>query len=104
MARIFNLREGKSRADDRLPDRLHEPLKLGPLSPGWTEPLDPKNPSPVAHVPGKVLTRERVEEVVTEYYRDQGWDEQSGVPLPETIKAFGLDDPRYAQSVGAVAG
>jgi aldehyde:ferredoxin oxidoreductase len=68
MARIFNLREGKTRADDRLPDRLHEPIKYGPLS-------------------DKVLTREAVEQVVTDYYRDQGWDEQSGIPKPETLKA-----------------
>jgi aldehyde:ferredoxin oxidoreductase len=77
---------------------------MGPLSPSWTEPLDPTNPAPVAAAPGKVLTRERVEEVVTEYYREHGWDEQKGVPLPETLKSYGLDDPRYAQSVAAVAG
>ena len=31
MARLFNLREGLEPEDDRLPDRLHEPLRHGPL-------------------------------------------------------------------------
>ena len=104
MARIFNLREGKPRADDRLPDRLHEPIKYGPLSPGWQEKLDPENPAPVASAPGKVLTRQMVDEVVTGYYRDQGWDERTGVPTAATLQAFGLDDPAYAASVAAVTG
>ena len=104
MARIFNMREGKTRADDRLPDRLLEPMQSGPLSPSWTEPLDPKNAAPVATAPGKVLTQERVDDVVTTYYRQQGWDEQSGVPTAETIKRLGLDEPAYASSVAAVTG
>jgi aldehyde:ferredoxin oxidoreductase len=85
MARIYNMREGKTRADDRLPDRLHEPIKYGPLS-------------------DKLLTRERVDEVVTEYYRGLGWDEQTGIPTVETRQKLGLDDPAYAASVAAVAG
>ena len=55
MARIFNMREGKTRADDRLPDRLHEPIKYGPLSLDWNEKLDPKNAAPVASLPGITL-------------------------------------------------
>ena len=49
MARIFNMREGKTRADDRLPERLHEPIKYGPLSPDWgpvPNSRSPKSPSP----------------------------------------------------------
>jgi aldehyde:ferredoxin oxidoreductase len=82
MARLFNLREGKSRADDRLPERMHSPVKYGPLN-------------------AKVLSKETVEQVVTTYYRDQGWDEQTGIPKPETLQAYGLDDPAYARSVAA---
>ena len=32
MARVFNVREGFTRADDRLPDRLHAPLENGALA------------------------------------------------------------------------
>ena len=45
-----------------------------------------------------------VDEVVTGYYRDQGWDERTGVPTPATLQAYGLDDPAYAASVAAVTG
>jgi len=85
MARLFNLREGKARVDDRLPDRLHEPFRLGPLK-------------------DKVLTCDTVEEVVTNYYRDQGWDEQTGIPTPATLEALGLDDAAYSTSVAAAIG
>jgi len=71
MARLFNLREGKTRADDRLPWRLHQPIAKGPLS-------------------SYVLPREEVEQIVTDYYAAQGWDPQTGVPTEETIERLGL--------------
>ena len=80
MARLFNLREGFTRADDRLPDRLHEPLRRGPLS-------------------DKVLTHQEIDEIVTGYYAARGWDEATGTPKPETLAHLGLDDPRYTASV-----
>ena len=70
-------------SDSSSSNRLHEQIKYGPLS-------------------DKILTRETVDEVVTDYYRTQGWDEQTGVPTPETLKSYGLDDPAYAKSVAAV--
>ena len=71
------------------------------MSPAWSEPLDPKSPAPTGHRPGKALTRERVDGVVTDYYRDQGWDEQTGaVPTPETLKSYNLDDPVFSQTTG----
>ncbi|MBI4493803.1 MAG: aldehyde ferredoxin oxidoreductase family protein [Chloroflexi bacterium] len=74
MARLFNLREGLTRDDDRLPARLHEPIRTGPLS-------------------ERRLAEEEVAAAVQEYYRQQGWDER-GVPRPETIAGLGLQ--RYA--------
>ena len=71
MARLFNLREGKTRADDRLPWRFHQPLKHGPLS--------------SYHLP-----ESDIERIVTEYYVEQGWDPQSGVPTAETLARLGL--------------
>lgn len=80
MTRLFNMREGITRADDRLPDRLHEPLRRGPLQ-------------------DKVLTREEIDEWVTTYYLERGWDARTGRPLPETLQKLGLVDQRYATTV-----
>ncbi|MBI2941235.1 MAG: aldehyde ferredoxin oxidoreductase family protein [Chloroflexi bacterium] len=73
LARLFNLREGLTRADDRLPPRMHEPIRSGPLS-------------------SKVLTTEEVDRAVEAYYEQQGWDRQTGVPTRETLGLLGLSD------------
>ncbi len=57
MTRTFNLREGLTRDDDRLPARLHR------------EPLED----------GQRITREELEAMVQDYYRLRGWDE-NGIP------------------------
>jgi aldehyde:ferredoxin oxidoreductase len=71
MARLFNLREGMTRDDDRLPWRLHQPLAKGPLS-------------------TYSIPKEEVDQIVTDYYTGLGWDSQTGVPVPATIERLGL--------------
>jgi len=72
--RLFNIREGLTRADDWLVDRyFDEPTPIG---------------LPVAR--GKSLDREKFKQLIDEYYELHGWDEQ-GVPRPETLKNLGLD-------------
>jgi aldehyde:ferredoxin oxidoreductase len=72
--RLFNIREGLTRADDWLVDRyFDEPTPIG---------------LPVAR--GKCLDREKFEQMIDEYYELHGWDE-GGVPLPETLEKLGLD-------------
>ena len=68
LARLFNMREGFTRADDHLPKRFYQDL--------------PKLPG---------LTDEILEKIVTDYYIEQGWDPETGKPLPETIKALELE-------------
>jgi aldehyde:ferredoxin oxidoreductase len=68
LARLFNLREGFTRADDRLPARFSEDL--------------PKH---------KGLTAEQQSAIVTEYYVKQGWDSERGVPTAETIRALAIE-------------
>jgi aldehyde:ferredoxin oxidoreductase len=42
--------------------------------------------------PGKgVSIMSRWEEMLKNYYRLMGWDEQTGKPLPETLKSLGLE-------------
>jgi aldehyde:ferredoxin oxidoreductase len=61
LARIFNLREGLTRADDRLPPRLSEPFRT-PSS--FEKPVDPA----------------AFEEALSLYYGMMGWDPQTGAP------------------------
>jgi len=73
--RLFNIREGLTRADDWLPDRyFDEPTPIG---------------LPIAR--GKFIDRAKFKQMLDEYYELHGWDE-GGVPRPETLKRLGLDD------------
>ena len=69
LARLFNLREGFTRADDALPRRFAEAL--------------PKHSG---------LTGEQLDKIVTEYYVEQGWDPQTGVPTADTIRELDLEE------------
>ncbi len=72
MERCFNVREGISRKDDRLPKRLMtEKLPAGPMK-------------------GAVFTEENTKKMQDEYYSYMGWDE-NGIPMEETLKALGLE-------------
>lgn len=81
LARLFNLREGLTEADDRLPQRFHESLAKGPLS-------------------NKRLSEEEVRAIVTDYYRRQGWDPTTGAPLIGSLRALGIAEYiQYAPGV-----
>ena len=60
LVRRFNLREGVTAADDRLPSRLYRPLADS----------------------GKAIGEEQVTEMVQDYYRLRGWDE-NGIPAAD---------------------
>jgi aldehyde:ferredoxin oxidoreductase len=68
LARLFNLREGFGRADDRLPARFSDPL--------------PKHAG---------LTQEQQDKVVTDYYVEQGWDKDTGVPTAEVLHTLEIE-------------
>lgn len=72
MARIFNLREGFSRKDDTLPERLFTGLENGALQ-------------------GQAMPREEFEQSLSILYEKKGWDKQTGIPTPEKLRALGLD-------------
>ncbi len=83
MARLFNLREGFTKSDDRLPKRLHEPIRKGPLS-------------------NKRLTEEQIRQEVEEYYRERGWTVEDGVPTPDTLQRLGLMEPAFNAAVAGL--
>jgi len=72
MARLFNVREGFTAADDKLPDRMYEPMGNGPLK-------------------GKSLSREEVQSMLRTYYQMCGWDPETGVPTPAKLAELELD-------------
>jgi aldehyde:ferredoxin oxidoreductase len=69
MERLYNLREGFTRADDTLPPRL------------LNEPATGASAGQVSHL----------EDMLDEYYRTRGWDE-NGVPRPAKLEQLGLAD------------
>lgn len=71
MARVFNAREGFSRKDDTLPERMFTGLENGPLK-------------------GSALPREDFEQALTNLYELKGWDRESGIPTRERLEALSL--------------
>jgi len=72
LARAFNVREGFSRADDTLPERLMtEPLKAGASK-------------------GQLISREDLDKMLDEYYSERGWDLKTGVPTRAKLQELGL--------------
>ncbi len=70
-ARLFNMREGFTAADDKLPPRFFRPKTDGCLA---DKPLDPV----------------KFEQAKRYYYRLMGWDGDTGVPLPEKLSELGI--------------
>lgn len=75
-SRIYNLermiacRDGVRRKDDNLPDRsIKEPMPTGPAA-GRTVPLT---------------------QLLDEFYELRGWDKETGIPKPETLRKLGLE-------------
>jgi aldehyde:ferredoxin oxidoreductase len=71
LGRLLNLREGMSRADDRLPVILDVPHPDGAAA-------------------GKATAREEIRTALDDYYRPRGWD-ADGVPEEETLARLSVD-------------
>lgn len=71
LLKAFNAREGFTRADDKLPARLFEPLKGG-ASDGFT------------------FTREELERALDIYYQMAGWDVATGNPTRSRLEELDL--------------
>jgi len=72
LARAFNVREGFTRADDTLPERLMtEHLQRGASK-------------------GHVISKEDLKQMLDEYYTVRGWDLTTGIPTREKLSELGL--------------
>lgn len=69
LERLFNLRAGFTAADDKLPDRMYEPVPGGP----------------------RAGSRAELQDHLQTYYQLRGWDER-GVPTREKLDELGLED------------
>jgi aldehyde:ferredoxin oxidoreductase len=73
MERIFNAREGFTRADDTIPERFYlEAPTHGPAN-------------------GMKVGREQFAEILDNHYRQRGWCPEKAAPLPEKLAELGLD-------------
>ncbi|MBI4790203.1 MAG: aldehyde ferredoxin oxidoreductase family protein [Chloroflexi bacterium] len=70
LARAFNVREGFSKQDDALPERLFTPLENGALA-------------------GAALSKQEFEHALQALYGCKGWD-ANGVPTRERLESLGL--------------
>jgi aldehyde:ferredoxin oxidoreductase len=73
LARLFNLREGFTAEDDRLPRRVMEPFTEGPIA-------------------GSEITEEELSWCLHRYYELMGWDRETGEPTDECLRELELDD------------
>jgi len=72
LARAFNVREGFSRSDDTLPERLMtEPLKEGASK-------------------GQFISKDELKHMLDEYYTERGWDVKTGAPTRKKLTDLGL--------------
>jgi len=72
MMRQVNARQGFTRDDDKLPDRLFEPLPDGPSA-------------------GRHVERESFNKMKDEYYGFMGWDHSTGNPTSGKLLELGLE-------------
>jgi aldehyde:ferredoxin oxidoreductase len=71
--KAYNVREGFTRKDDRLPPRFYEPIPSGPAK-------------------GAVLQRSVIEGRLDEYYKLRGWSVARGIPTREKLDELGLSN------------
>jgi aldehyde:ferredoxin oxidoreductase len=71
MARVFNMREGFSRKDDTLPERIFQGLQNGPLQ-------------------GMPIPRDEFAQALTVLYGLKDWDPETGRPSRERLEALSI--------------
>lgn len=72
LARLFNLREGFSRQDDTLPERLFQPSEGGALA-------------------GVAISRAAFREAMTALYEFKGWDPVTTIPTRDRLRELGIE-------------
>jgi aldehyde:ferredoxin oxidoreductase len=71
LCRAFNVREGITRKDDVLPERLMEPLPEGPYK-------------------GETISLNMLNRALDDYYEFRGWHKQTGIPSEKKLTELNL--------------
>ncbi len=72
--KAYNVRQGLTRKDDTWPNRFYEePLPEGPAK-------------------GAVLSKDKIGQLLDEYYELRGWDKELGLPTEQKLTELGLRD------------
>jgi aldehyde:ferredoxin oxidoreductase len=74
LTRLFNVREGFTRKDDTLPERLFTQAST-------------RGPSK-----GQVVDKDSFERMLDEYYQIVGWDRSTGIPTKEKLIELGIEN------------
>jgi aldehyde:ferredoxin oxidoreductase len=72
LARLFNLREGLTAADDRLPNRVMTAFESGPIE-------------------GSAIASEDLERFKRRFYEVMGWESETGAPTAECLRELELE-------------
>jgi aldehyde:ferredoxin oxidoreductase len=75
LCRAFNTREGFSRKDDTLPERLSKPLPDGQYK-------------------GQKISKGELQSMLDNYYELRGWDKRTGIPTAAKLRELDL---RFAE-------
>lgn len=79
MARVFNIKHGKTKDEDKLPERTLEPMGKGAIE-------------------GTTIPRDEFYEAIRCYYGMMGWDRETGIPTYGKLDE--LDIPWVADMIG----
>ena len=71
LARVFNVREGFTPEDDKLPDRMYGPTTSGALADGG-------------------IDRQELQQALRTYYGMMGWDQETGAPTATKLHELGV--------------
>jgi aldehyde:ferredoxin oxidoreductase len=89
--RAILVREGRKIPEDDFPHEFNFTEPLGSSSHG-RKMLVPGPGDETVDATGKSLDRSRFTRLLKDYYGLRGWNEESGQPQPETLRALGLDE------------
>ncbi|MGD9160720.1 MAG: aldehyde ferredoxin oxidoreductase N-terminal domain-containing protein [Desulfobacteraceae bacterium] len=89
LQRLILLREGRRTPEEDypMPHNFTEPLE----SPAHTGILVPGPGDSVINTRGRILDREKYMNMLKEFYRIRGWDEETGLPLRDTLEKLGIN-------------
>jgi len=81
LERMINVREGFTREDDNIPEAWYEPV-MTPDGPAYM----------MDQFKTRIIARRDVQKAMDDYYEEQGWDLQTGIPTQEKLTELGLED------------